>query len=94
MSGGGSDWAQHLPWLEKYFPREKLLAFLPNVSQENLDFFMSLMKNDSGGDMGSLPALPTSPDHAACDVGFRDGYKVSDEEEFDVAVVAWRLWRA
>lgn len=91
MSGGGSDWAQHLPLLEKYLPRENLLSILPNVSQEKLEFFLSLMKNDSGGDVAGYPPLPTPTDHAACDVGFRDGYKVGDSGVYcaDVKVMLW-----
>ncbi|XP_063862579.1 G-protein coupled receptor dmsr-1-like [Scylla paramamosain] len=75
MSGGGNDWAQHLPLLEKYLPRESLLSILPNVSQENLELFVSLMRNDTGGDVGASVPPPLLTDHAACDVGFRDGYK-------------------
>ncbi|KAK4289724.1 hypothetical protein Pmani_037325 [Petrolisthes manimaculis] len=79
MSSGSTELPQHLQELENYMPREELLTLFPNVTKEQVDLFLNMLRNESIAGAGAGERVNTAPplpaDHAFCDVGFRDGYK-------------------
>ncbi|XP_064109529.1 G-protein coupled receptor dmsr-1-like [Macrobrachium nipponense] len=76
MSVGDEDWLPHMEDLEAYISREELVSIFPNLTNEQANYILTVLSSIHNGTINpQASAEPVPPEHASCNVGFRDSYK-------------------